>query len=165
MRRPIEVPAVLAVLAIGLGGCTAEREPDWLVLEEEAAAFVQTMTVRGDAHGAGSFRIDAADPSASEDPSVSEGDGWNLSLGYDEPVRLEAVTVSCFGEGTATVGYMTRAGSSWVGGDDVELACGGVPRTVEIPAEFGPVDEIVFDAALTDGAGGIVAAAVTRALE
>jgi len=154
MRRPLEVLALAVVLGIGVSGCAAGPEPDWRSLQTRADEFVETAIARTDVLGSGSFRV-AADVPPPED---EEG---GVVLNYATPVRVEGVSVSCFGEGAIRFGYITRTGSSWAGSDAVEVACDGVEQEVVLSEPLERVNAIRLYASLADGAGGVMAATVS----
>jgi hypothetical protein len=112
----------LAACSAPAGG-TPEQISAWIA--EQDAADHGTGTL-----GTATSRVGPGDP----EPSAGTG----ITLEYDAPARVDAVRVSCFGDGTldftvATTSADDHGGSTTRDAEVTDVACGGDP--VEIPLD------------------------------
>ena len=153
MRRRRYLLVIPATLSIGLASCTPPAEPDWNAAQVEADDFIETARTSGDFLGAGTLR-------ATQDGEVPL-DGEGITLDYPSEVRIEGISVACFGGGEASFGAMVRAESSWSAIDPVALTCDGEPRTVSLDAPFEHINAIRLNGRGEDNTGVLIAAAVS----
>lgn len=163
VRRSLALISTSAVLALGLAACVGPAEPDWRALEPDANAFVESGTRSPDSLGGGSFR--ALRDNASPDDGLDEDDA-RLILGYASDVRIDAVTMACFGGGEARLGFSTRVGSTWTGhSGGSTVTCDGVAYVVPIDEPIQGVNAIDLAGVIASGPSGIVAGVVNGAAE
>ncbi|WAB85208.1 hypothetical protein OVN20_06590 [Microcella daejeonensis] len=163
MRRSLALISASAALALGLTACVGPPEPDWRALEPEANAFVESGTRSPDSLGGGSFRARRDDAGPDD---LSDDDDARLMLGYASDVRIDAVTMACFGGGEARLGLSTRSGSTWTGqGTALTVVCDGTQHGVPIDAPVQGVNAIQLSGVIADGPGGIVAGVVRGSTE
>jgi hypothetical protein len=152
MRHHRSVLALSAVIAFALVGCTAPAEPDWATAEAEAENFGEVALTQGASLGSATLRLEPQESSSSDDGVVV--------LSYESGERVDGVTVTCFGEGTALVGLATQIGSSWMGADSVELNCGEDGDVATLGEPTDGVNAVSISGSLTEGAGAVLAAVV-----
>lgn len=156
MQRRFLITATTG-LALALSSC-APSDPDWRALERDANAFVESGTRSPDYLGGGSFR--ALRDDASPDLGSDEDDA-RLIFGYDSDVRIDAVTMACFGGGEARLGYITRSGSTWTSqGTGLTVICDGTQHGLPIDEPVRNVNAIQLSGVVADGPDGIVAGVV-----
>lgn len=145
--------AVFGVLVVGLVGCTPQTEPDWPTAEVDAQKFVGVASSQDGYLGSASFRSDHEE---SQLPDESE-----VVLSYASNVLVEGVTVACFGDGMARVGFTVRVGSSWMDAESAQIDCDGAAHAIELDEPFAEVNAVSFNGARVDGAGGMLVAIVS----
>lgn len=145
-----------ATLSIGLVSCTASPEPDWEAGQAQADAFTTAASAGAGYLGGGSWRA-----VQNEEMPRSKA----VTLDYPAEVRIDAISVACFGGGDASFGVMVRAESLWTGLDPITLACNSEPQTVPLTAPLERINEIRLNGGIEEGPGAVITAAVTGASE
>lgn len=154
MRRSLRSVVLIAVLATGLFSCASTAETDWQSMQDDAERFVDAAAAEDGSLGAATQRLAAQDP-----PPADDG---GITLSFPSEVSIDGVVVTCFGDGTAQLGYSVSSREGSVASGSVDILCGG--GETEIPlAEHG--DAIRLSAVLVSGTGAVVAAAVSGGAE
>ena len=153
MRTRSVLPAALCALLAGLVGCAPHAEPDWPTAEAAAQKFERVASSQSGFLGSASVRSDHH-----ELPPPNESE---VALSYTEAVLVEGVTLACFGEGAADIGFNLRVGSSWLGGDSARIECDGAAREINFDEPFADVNGVSISGARADGAGGMLVAVIS----
>lgn len=153
MRRRRYLLVLPIVLSTGLASCSSPAEPDWNATQAQADAFHEAARTSGNFLGGGTLRAMQHDAVLMDDEGIT--------LDYPSEARIEGISVACFGGGEASFGVTVRAESSWTGMDFMTLACDGEPRTVPLDEPFERINAVRFNGQIQDGAGAVIAAALT----
>ncbi|GAA4519512.1 hypothetical protein GCM10023160_03400 [Brachybacterium paraconglomeratum] len=154
MRRSLRSVVLIVVLSTGLFSCASAAEIDWQSMQDDAEKFVDAATAEDGSLGAATQRLATQDP-----PPADDG---GITLSFPSEVSIDGVVVTCFGDGTAQLGYSVSSREGSVASGSVDILCGG--GETEIPlAEHG--DAIRLSAVLVSGTGAVVAAAVSGGAE
>ncbi|MEB7505422.1 hypothetical protein [Arthrobacter koreensis] len=148
-----------ATLSIGLVSCTASPEPDWEAAQAQADAFT-TAASAGAGYLGGGWRAEQNEEVHGE---LHEEQG--VTLDYASEVRIDGISVACFGDGEAGFGVMVRTESLWTGLDPITLACNSEPHTVPLAAPLERINGIRLNGFFEGGPGAVITAAVTGASE
>ena len=130
-------------------------EPDWELAQSQADAFTTAASEGAGYLGGGGWR-------AVQNEEVPRSEA--VTLDYPAEVRIDAISVACFGGGDASFGVMVRAESLWTGLDPITLACNSEPQTVPLAAPLERINEIRLNGG-EEGPGAVITAAVTGASE
>ncbi|KFF60038.1 hypothetical protein JF66_07075 [Cryobacterium sp. MLB-32] len=89
-----------------------------------------------------------------------------MTLTYPSEVRIDGISVVCFGAGEALFGATVRSGSSWIGSvDSITLTCDGEVHTVPLSVPLERINAIILNGTVEKGAGAVIAAVITGAAE
>lgn len=151
MRNRLAPLALAAVLVAGLTGCASPAAVD----EESSELSPRELEVLAASQdgflGSGTFQF-------GEQEWVKPDE---IVLSYESPVRVDGVTFACFGGATVRAGYTLRVGSSWLGGESVEVECDGVADTTPLSDPVSGVNAVQFTGALVDGNGAVLVSIVS----
>lgn len=92
-------------------------------------------------------------------------DEEGITLDYPSQVRVDSIRAVCFGGGEASFGAAVRTDSAWSAIDPVTLICDGEPHTVPLAAPLEHINAIRLNGRVEDGAGALIAAALTGATQ
>ena len=145
------------VLAVTLSGCASSPEPDWEAAQSQADSFTEASSTSASFLGAGSLH-------AMQDPPAAFGEG-GVTLSYPSAVRVDEISVACFGDGEARFGVSVRVGSSWTGSDSITLACGSEVHTLPLSAPLEAINAISLNGTVEKRAGAVIAAVITGTAE
>ena len=153
MRIRYAVLTVLGLLVTGLAGCAPQAEPDWPAAEAAAQEFEDVASSQDGFLGSASFRSDREGAQSPEELEVV--------LSYASDVLVEGVTIACFGDGTARLGFAVRVGSSWLGVESAEIECDGDGQAIDLDEPFEEVNAVSISSAGAEGAGAMLVAIVS----
>lgn len=124
-------------------------------MEAAAQKFERVASVQEGFLGSASVRSDH-----DELPSPNES---GVALSYTDAVIVEGVTVACFGDGAADIGFAVRVGSSWQGRESARVQCDGAAHAIDLDEPLAHVNAVSINGARADGAGGMLVAVVSGA--
>lgn len=157
MRRYRSLLVIPVALAFSLSSCASSVEPDWEATQAQANAFIEASSTGASYLGAGYLH---AEPNA-EVPF----DQPRVTLTYPSEVRINEISVACFGDGEAHFGVTVRTASSWTGIAPITLTCDSEVHTVPLSAPLEHINEISLTGSLEKGAGAIIAGVITGVTE
>ena len=114
------------VLAVTLSACASSPEPDWVAAQSEADSFTEASSMSASFLGSGSLHV-------MQDSPVAFGEG-GVTLSFRTGVRVDEISVACFGDGEARFGVTVRTDSSWTGSNSITLACDSEVHTLPLAA-------------------------------
>ncbi|KFF58817.1 hypothetical protein JF66_15720 [Cryobacterium sp. MLB-32] len=145
------------VIAMTRSACASSPELDWEAAQSQANAFTEASSTNASFLGAGSLH-------AMQDPPAAFGEG-GATLSYPSGVRVDEISVACFGDGEARFGVTVRTGSSWTGSDSITLACDNEVHTLPLSTPLESVNAISLNGTVEKGAGAVIAAVITGTAE
>ena len=157
MRQHRTLLVLPVVLAVTLSACASPPEPDWEAAQSEADSFTEASSMSASFLGSGSLHV------MQDSPAVF-GEG-GVTLSYRSAVRVDEISVACFGDGEARFGVIVRAGSSWTGSDSITLACDSEVHTLPLATPLEGINAISLNGTVEKGAGAVIAAVITGTAE
>jgi hypothetical protein len=137
-RRAL-LPALAAVGALVLTGCSGPAPVDDAALERWSAA--RTAAVDGDDDAMGELFARADAGQAEEDP------GTQVSTTFPGPVRVDALEFSCFGDGTVVGTVEIESGGVTETSTADPMQCGEPPVRIRVSERtLRKVDRVGFGA-------------------
>lgn len=153
MRRRRYLLVLPIVLSTGLASCSSPPDSEWEAAQAEADTFLEAASTSENFLGGGTLRALEHDAVRMDDEGIT--------LDYPSEARIDGISVACFGGGEASFGSTVRAGSAWTGLDFMTLACDGEPRTAPLNEPLERVNALRLNGQIQDGAGAVIAAAIT----
>lgn len=157
MRHRRSVLVISVALSVCLSSCASPPEPDWQAAYSQATAFTEAASTSASFLGAGSLLAVPNSEVRLDDPGVT--------LAYPSEVRVDDISVACFGDGEAQFGVTVRTASSWTSMDSITLNCDSEVHTVPFSAPFERVNAISLNGIVEEGAGAVIAAVITGVVE
>ena len=157
MRRCRSLLVIPVALAFSLSSCASSVEPDLTAAQAQANAFIEASSTETSYLGAGYLHAEPNSEVPFDQPRVT--------LTYPSEVRINAISVACFGDGEAHFGVTVRTASSWTGIAPITLTCDSEVHTVPLSAPLEHINEISLTGTLEKGAGAIIAGVITGVTE
>jgi len=88
-----------------------------------------------------------------------------VTLTYPSEVRIDGISVACFGDGEAHFGVNVRTASSWTGIDLITFPCDSEVHTVPLSAPLERINAIILNGTVENGGGAVIAAVIKGVAE
>lgn len=139
MRRILPTLALVMLAGATLAGCTAEPPiPDNAEVQAWAAEAQQRSA---DAPDALAMAAGATGPEATNQEATAEGAGTIID--FAEPVHVDNVVLTCFGEGTVTIALTVTSATKTMSLGDNVVSCADGDHVVDFSgSNIGPATKL-----------------------